>query len=151
MILHGCNTPQDQQVLAFESRNAAPTGNEMGMITRTTGTGGMKRRARTGSIRRSRGQAMQDKECLSLAVCAVVREQLRISPTGGRPGLPQFDVVSVSDVGDVICVAFRQEQVDPARTFVWTIAWPPGDQNLWSAEAIITENFLDMAFEGTRN
>ncbi|AEW04100.1 hypothetical protein Sulac_0568 [Sulfobacillus acidophilus DSM 10332] len=95
---------------------------------------------------------MQDKESLALAVCAVVREQLRITPAGGRPGLPQFDVVSVSVVGHAICIAFRQGQVDPARTFVWTIPWPPGDQNLWSAEAIITENFLeDMAIEGTQN
>ncbi len=38
----GTNGQIDQQVLAFESRNAAPTGNEMGIITAycTTGTGG---------------------------------------------------------------------------------------------------------------
>ncbi|WP_053960288.1 hypothetical protein [Sulfobacillus thermosulfidooxidans] len=82
------------------------------------------------------------------AVCVVVLEQLQES-TNSRLGLPAYTIMTVSPIGNSICVAFRQQNIDPNRIFVWVIEFPPMPQNLWSAEAIITENFLEDMLELT--
>lgn len=85
------------------------------------------------------------------AVCVVVAEQLRAS-NGTRPGMPNYQILTVSAVAQTIMVAFRQPNLNKHEILVWAMDFPPGGHTLCTAEAIITENFLeDMCIEGSVN
>ncbi len=85
------------------------------------------------------------------AVCVVVAEQL-LASNGTRPGLPNYEIPSVSAVAQTVMVAFRQPDLDKQETLVCAMDLPAGNHTLWTTEAIITENFLeDMCIEGSVN
>ncbi|AEJ39293.1 hypothetical protein TPY_1103 [Sulfobacillus acidophilus TPY] len=68
------------------------------------------------------------------------------------PPLPSVDIVSVTPVAHHVFIAFRQPDIDPARTFIWVMEFPPEPTTPAVAEAIITENFLEeMVGEGAYN
>lgn len=91
---------------------------------------------------------------LILATCHLVYDTLRKVAQDSRHvvSLPGVDIVSVTPVAYHVFIAFRQPDIDPTRTFVWIMEFPPEPTTPALAEAVITENFLEeMVGEGADN